>query len=238
MSPSAQGSATALLEAAREGDLDRASALEGELAEIDPGAIEGDAARIAFWVNLYNARVLHEFGERPRHGSLLRQRRLFCQVGYTVGGDRFTLDVIEHGLLRLNARPAYSLRRTLGRADPRLRAAPSCLDPRIHFALNCAAASCPPVRSYAPESIDEQLETATAAYLQAETRVERGEEKVWIPYLLKLYKADFGGDRKEALRFVRDRLPGPDGDWLRAQVAAAGVRVRWADYDWTIVVGS
>lgn len=73
----------------------------------------GDAARIALWVNLYNATVTKEFSERPRKGSLLRHRGVFRKVGCEVGGDFFSLDVIEHGVLRLNSKPPYSLRRTL-----------------------------------------------------------------------------------------------------------------------------
>ncbi len=234
--PRPQAVAAGLLESARARDFSKAGELERDLTGVDPYAIDGDEARLAFWINLYNARVLHEFGERPRQGSLMRHRKLFRKVGYTVGSDPFPLDVIEHGLLRLNARPAYSPRRLLRASDRRLGAAPTELDPRVHFALNCAATSCPPVQSYEADDIDGQLDLATRAYLQAETLIDRDEPRVKLPYLLKLYKPDFGGSRKEALRFVSDRLPGPDGDWLRAQVEGEGegVHVGWSDYDWAI----
>ena len=35
--------------------------------------------------------------------------------------------------------------------DPRLKVALKVLDPRIHFALNCGAKSCPPIRVYTEE---------------------------------------------------------------------------------------
>ncbi len=197
----------------------------------DPYEIEGDAARIAFWINLYNATVIKEFSERPRVGSLLRHRGLFRKVGCEVGGDFFSLDVIEHGVLRLNSKPPYSLRRTLRSGDRRLDAAPSKLDPRIHFALNCAAASCPPVRTYAPDKLEEQLDAATRAYLGAETRFDASSGKLTLPYLMKLYATDFGGKQVHA-EYVARYLPEVARSF--ESEGSIGGRVEYGRYDWTI----
>src|SRR4051794_33581459 len=111
----------------------RLEELGGRLHRVDPARIEGDAARIAFWLNIYNALLLHRLCLRPVRGSILRQRRMFGKVAYAVGDHAYSLNVIEHGLLRRNRRPPFSLRRMLRRSDPRLGSAPSRLDPRIHF---------------------------------------------------------------------------------------------------------
>jgi len=155
-------------------------------------------------------------------------------ASYRVGDDDFTLNVIEHGLLRRNAKPPYSLRRTLGSSDRRLLAAPSKLDPRIHFALNCAASSCPPIRAYEPDRIDEQLALATRTYIAAETETDHDARTVKLPYLLKLYAKDFGADRGDAVRFVADRLPAADADWIRMEHLAGTLKIGWTTYDWTI----
>lgn len=215
-----------LLEAARDRDLAGAERLQADLERVDPTSLPGESARLAFWINVYNARVLHEFGERPRKGSLIKHRRVFDRSGYELDGAFYSLNVIEHGLLRANARPPYSLRRKLGRDDPRLAAAPSTLDPRVHFALNCAATSCPPVRSYKPESIDEDLDLATRAYFQAEAAFDADTGELELPYLMKLYAADFGGKRGHA-DFAARYISNLDAE-------AYDGSPRYRGYDWTL----
>ncbi len=226
-----------LIGAARAGEGDRARVFESQLEEVDPFRITGDEARLAFWLNLYNARIIREFTERPKSGNLLRQRSMFSKVGYRVGPDRFSLNDIEHGVLRLNARPPYSLRRTLGRGDRRREAAPGELDPRIHFALNCGAVSCPPIHVYEPSRVDEQLDGATRAYLQTETVVDRESGRVELPYLMKLYKADFGGLRPSDLLsgFAARYLSEPDRTWICSDDFDGRVTYN-RRYDWTIAV--
>ncbi len=222
-----------LLAANRSADERRVAEAKAKLAELDPYGLGSDSERLAFWINLYNARVIEEFKERPRAGSLIRHGRVFNTASCRVGADEFTLNMIEHGLLRRNSRPPYSLRRVLPGDDRRLEAAPSKLDPRVHFALNCAAASCPPVRAYEGDQLDAQLDLATASYIQAETEIDRERSRVKLPYLLKLYRADFGG-AADALRFVSERLPGEHGKWLREQAADGEIKTAWTNYDWTI----
>ena len=176
--------------------------------------------RLAFWLNAYNDIVREELAARPRTGHLLRHRRLFRTVGREIDGLWFTPDVIEHGLLRGNRRPPYGLRPLLRAGDPRLALAPPLVDPRIHFALNCGARSCPPIRAYEADRVHEQLELATRAYLEAETVVDREGGAVRLPYLLKLYRADFD----DAVAFAQGRL----GEDL------TGLRVRYGSYDWSL----
>lgn len=183
-----------------------------------------DTERLAFWLNAYNGIVREELAARPRSGHLFRHRRLFRTAGREVGGLWFTPDVIEHGLLRGNRRPPLGLRPLLRRGDPRLAHAPSEADPRIHFALNCGARSCPPVQVYDAARVDEQLEAATRAYLEAETEIDRPRGVVRLPYLMKLYRVDFG----DPAAFAGARL----GEDL------SGLRVRYGDYDWTMGAGA
>jgi hypothetical protein len=199
--------------------------------DVDPLALEGDAARISFWVNLYNRRLRESLAERPRSGHLLRHRGLFRRETFDVGGLEYTLDVVEHGVLRRNARPPYSLRRLLRDGDPRLRAAPSRLDPRIHFALNCGARSCPPIRTYSAEGLDAELEEATWAYVSAESRVDRERGELVLPGLVKLYRADFGTDLDLAELASRS-LASEDAAWIRERDGE--VLLGFTRFDWRL----
>ena len=214
------------------GDPHRAEEVAKQLRSVDPTAIGGDGPRIAFWLNLYNARLLHALALRPRSGHLFRHRRLFRTGSYEVGGHSYTLDLIEHGLLRGNARPPYSPRRLLREGDPRLAAAPAMVDPRIHFALNCGARSCPPIRPYSGESLDAELEAAARAYVAAESRLDRARGELELPGLVKLYRDDFGA-REQLLALAADGLGRDDADWIRAHQDQ--LTVRFARFDWRLV---
>jgi Protein of unknown function, DUF547 len=211
----------------------RLDAWTAQVRDLDPTRIDGDQARIAFWANLYNALFLHCLCLRLVHGSMLRHLRLFSKAAYEVGGRIYTLNLIEHGVLRRNRRPPLHLRRPMGDSDPRLTAAPSRLDPRIHFALNCGARSCPPIQAYAPDRLDEQLEMATRTYLQAETCVDPKRRRVTLPRLMRLYAADFGGSA-EQLEFASRYLP-EVADSRERQPGR--MRVTYGRFDWTVAPG-
>jgi hypothetical protein len=203
----------------------------GQLNGIDPGEIEGDAARIAFWANLYNALLLHRLSISPARGSMLRHPRIFSSSAYGVGGSTYSLNQIEHGVLRVNRRAPLQPRSPFRGGDPRLRSLPSRLDPRIHFALNCGARSCPPIRSYDPAGLDADLELATRAYLRAETVIDRARRVVTLPRLMRLYAPDFGS-RLEQVAFASAHLP--ELAALQAE-GGRGVKVRYGRFDWTAV---
>ena len=182
--------------------------------------------------------------EKPRSGHLFRHRRLFKRATHTRDGLDYSLDEIEHGLLRGNRRPPYGLRRLLRDGDPKLEAAPSRPDPRIHFALNCGARSCPPVRTYTAEGVDRELEAATLSYMEAESELDREAGVLTLPGVVKLYRSDFGPDaragracgarpgrlgcrvdratrrRVSKHRLRRIRLAAGLGDWKAATVSA------------------
>lgn len=206
----------------------RLAELARRLRGVDPAAIGGDAARLAFWINLYNALLLHRLCLRPVRGSVLWRPRLFSTSAYEVGGEPYSLDLIEHGVLRRNRRPPYRLRRPLRESDPRREAAPSRVDPRVHFALNCGACSCPPIHVYEPGAIEEQLELATRAYLRAETEVDSERGRVTLPRLMRLYRADFG-DRAARLELATRHVSA-----VRKCCEACGERlgVRYGRFDW------
>lgn len=183
-----------------------------------------EAEQRAFWINLYNVLVLHRIVTGGSPGSNPLKLLWFTQKKcWTIGTFRFSLDDIEHGLLRENRRHPYLPYRQLRGPDPR-KTWTLPLDPRIHFALNCGAKSCPPIGVYLAEQVDQQLQTATASYLLGE--VEIAGNVLWLPMLLRWYGADFGGRKGIA-------------QWL-SQIAnhspEALLQLRWKyrPYDWTV----
>ena len=110
-----------------------------------------------------------------------------------LGGEILSFDDLEHGILRGNARHPYQLYRRFT-TPARQRLALSRVDPRIHFALNCGGGSCPPVKKYTPEAIDEELRLAASAFCEMEdnVRIDEGNRRVHLSKLLYWYRSDFG----------------------------------------------
>jgi Protein of unknown function, DUF547 len=170
----------------------------------------------AFWINLYNALTLQTMMRNKIQHSVLEFPGFFDCCAYQVFVDlrefTLTLNEIEHGILRGNRAVLFSA--PFAPNDPRqILILP--LEPRIHFALNCGAISCPPIRAYQAENLESQLELATRSYLQS-VRLEHG--VVILPRLLQWYAKDFGNP----LEFVRKYHPD----------LPANARVRFDAYDW------
>ena len=200
--------ADAALEAARAEEWTRLSE-----AVFSAPAAESEAR--AFWLNLYNALTLHALHAAGIKETVLERAGFFSRFAYRVSGFDLSLNEIEHGVLRGN-RAALLSRAPFGSGDPRAKLVLP-LDARIHFALNCSALSCPPIRAYEPARLEEQLELAAQSYLQS-ARLEGG--TVWLPRLLSYYRSDFGDPLEFARRYRAD-LP-------------AKARVSFEPYDWSL----
>jgi hypothetical protein len=220
--------ARAFLEAARAGrpEDDARAALSGLRPDALAAALPDDAARIAFWLNVYNAAVRARLLSDP--AAYRRRWRFFGRPAVTVAGQRLSPNAIEHGILRRSAFVAGFgyLRNPLPSSFERaLRL--DRVDPRIHFALNCGARSCPPLAAWEPSPLDADLDRATGAYLAAESTRSADGGEVRVPRLLRWYRGDFGG-REGILSLLR-----------RHGILAPGdaPRLRYADYDWTLDLG-
>ena len=182
--------------------------------------------QIAFWINLYNALILHGVIHYNVSGSMLRDIGFFRRVAYDVGGMRFSADDIEHGVLRGNRRHPYLPFPQFAMDDPRLMMSIEDPDPRIHFALVCGARSCPPISSYGGEDLEQQLDKAAATFINGiGVRHDASEHTLYLSRIFKWYAGDFGG-KEDALRLVNAYFDGP-GD-------ITGARVRYLPYDWSV----
>lgn len=207
---------------------DDPTAIEAAIGGLSPARIEAlsDAARKAFWLNLYNANVQRRLAADPERFE--KRWRFFRQSAVPVAGRTVSLDDIEHGMLR-RSRVKWGLgylRNPFPRAfERRLRV--DSLDPRIHFALNCGAASCPPIAFYSAESLADELAAATAGYLERSVSHEPDRGIVRVPRLLLWYRGDFGG-KAGILDLLRRHDHIPDD---------ARPRLKHRGYDWSLSLG-
>ena len=177
----------------------------------------------AFWLNAYNACVLHDAAEFGAEGFFERRR-------VRVAGHDWSLDDIEHGLLRGNVPKYGSLRAPMKKSDPRLAFVPLTYDERMHFAMYCACRSSPPLRVLHGERLDAELEAAARDYLRATVRVKDEGARIKVPKIFRWYADDFGGE-SGVLEFVVARLDEASVELVDRRQGS--VRLKYHDFDWT-----
>ena len=186
-------------------------------------------ARLAFWLNVYNALVLHGIVRLGVRTSVLRTWNFFGRVSYRVGGLVLSLDDIEHGVLRGNARRKLPPLRPFAHGDPRLALVLAPPDPRYHCAITCGAASCPAVGVYRADAVDAQLDVAARGFVNQE--VTLAGPRVVCSRIFKWYRDDFeaaGGLAAFLLRHL------DDGPVRAALVAGAAPCQHFLPYRWTL----
>lgn len=192
--------------------------------------------KLAFFINLYNALVIHGYLRLGAPTNMWQRYRFFNYVSYLIGGEVFTLQDIENGILRGNRKGVAQLRRPFSKTDPRLQVALPDAEPLIHFALNCGAKGCPPIKTYTPQDIDSQLRTAAQAFLENDDGcvVDSVKQEVRLSQIFKWYKADFGGTDEKLLRWVLDHMgDSPKKTSLQGVLSAGKTKVSFLPYDWS-----
>ena len=188
--------------------------------------------RLAFWLNVYNALVLHAVVARDARDGVRALGDFFSGSQYVIGGHVLCLDEIEHGLLRVNAPRPGLAGKPLRRDDPRLELAPYLFDERVHFAMYSACRSSPAPAAYRAEGLGESLERATCGYLARHVRLGADGATLVVPKQFEWYAADFGGARS-VFEFVAARLQGEAELQAVARLELA-LRLRYAEFDWTL----
>lgn len=200
------------------------------LRALTPAHLEGDHARIAFFINLYNVLAIHGVLALDIHRSVMEVPSFFSRVSYRVGDACISLDGMENGVLRVNAGHPATGKPVLRSGDPALAFAPARADPRIHAALVCASTSCPPVGFYDAERLDAQLDLAARNYVNADVKVEG--ELVRLPVTFRYYAVDWGGRAGIEAWLVR-YADAPLAAELQAAFAR-GARLEYPRYDWSL----
>lgn len=184
-----------------------------------------------FWINIYNALVIHGLLDLGPGVAVRSRPGFFRNTRYRIAGLDVSLDDIEHGFIRANrGHPIRLGLPQLGPWNPRRRWVLKVLDPRIHFALNCGAASCPPIRSYDPETIDQQLDLATAVFLSENVRVDHQARRLDLSRIFLWYRGDFGASWPARIDWIA--LHHPDEALAATLKGARSWPRRYLAYDW------
>ncbi|HVT45890.1 MAG TPA: DUF547 domain-containing protein [Thermoanaerobaculia bacterium] len=177
--------------------------------------------QLAFWINLYNISVVgivvdHYPVKTIRDISTdpIVRLNVFKKDLVPFGSARISLDEIEHKRIREVFR-----------------------DPRIHFAINCAATSCPSIRheAYVGARIDAQLDDQTRSFLNGPLGVSlsrRGKTLiVRTTKIMDWFGDDFDQWGGGKLAFLRRYL---SAGKVKVIDSAADVKIDYDDYDWSL----
>jgi hypothetical protein len=191
------------------------------LAATDPRTLPRDE-QLAFWINAYNAYTIQLIIAKNERASIrninksfgLKLKGPWSEKMAPVGGTTYTLDDIEHRIIR-----------------------PTFKEPRIHFALVCAAMGCPPLRSeaYTGARLARQLDEQGAAFLlrsPAKNRVDVATRTFYHSLIFGYYKEDFGGSLRSAGAYAARWFPA--GSAERRLLESGDFRAVETDYDWTL----
>lgn len=131
----------------------------------------------AFWINAYNAYTIKLILENYPLKSIMdikKDGKSAWKIAFAkVGGKTYTLDYIEHEILRKKL-----------------------FDPKIHVGVNCASGSCPKLGNIAftEENVEAELTKLMKAFVNDTTRNKLGKKKVQISSIFDWFKGDFTKD--------------------------------------------
>ncbi|MEM1441443.1 MAG: DUF547 domain-containing protein [Verrucomicrobiota bacterium] len=162
--------------------------------------------QLAFLINVYNAETLQLIIDNYPTKSI---RKLGGFLGspwkkdvVVLFGKKTTLDFVEHDFIRVDY------------AD----------EPRIHFALVCAAKGCPPLRreAFTAGRLESQLEDQTKTFLTDKEKNRVEGDTLYLSSIFDWYGEDFTKTGKSLGEYVDRYMPG----------SAAGKPIKYTDYDW------
>ncbi|MGQ0734011.1 MAG: DUF547 domain-containing protein [Acidobacteriota bacterium] len=212
------------------GLLDRAVAdLASEAARAEPDWTHHE--RLAFWINAYNVLTLRAvvdhypirnrwFSFQPPN-SIRQIDGVWTKLKWGAAGRSLTLDEIEHGILR----PAFR-------------------DARIHFAINCASVSCPPLARvpYTAATLDAQLDEAARIYVGSAEGAQLSKARLRVSRLFDWYGDDFIDQyaplvpvaRRPKERAILGVIVRYGPAELAAVARQGAVDIAYLDYDWSL----
>jgi len=163
---------------------------------------------MAFWINAYNAftvqKVLDHYpvsSIKDIKGGITFISSIWDQKFINIEGREYDLNNIEQGILRKYYK-----------------------EPRIHFAVNCASISCPPLANFAftGDELDDQLDLMTEKFLADTSKNVITADRLELSKIFNWYKPDFtdGQSLKEYINQYTDIDISPSA------------KIKYLPYDW------
>lgn len=191
--------------------------------------------KVAFFINIYNALVIHANVAFGPPVNLWQRYKFFNTVRYIIGGHAYSLQDIENGVLRANRKGVGMLFRPFSQSDPRLKVALEEPEPFVHFALVCGAKSCPPIKTYSTDGLEDQLKLAAEAFLDSDDglTIDMNKKQIFLTKILSWYQEDFGKNKEEVLQWILANLPdGERKSQLKELLDGKSYKVGYKHYDW------
>lgn len=171
------------------------------LAEQTPSSSPSDEG-LAYWINAYNAFTIKLILKNYPTQSImdLHNGKAWDVSWIELDGKTYSLNDIEHKIIR----PTYN-------------------DGRIHFAVNCAAKSCPPLlnQAYTGPSVHALLDQQSRKFINDSSQNVISESSIELSKIFEWYKEDFGN----LIDFVK-------------QYTEVGIKqdavVSYIEYDWSL----
>jgi hypothetical protein len=188
----------------------------GDLSRADTRKSASRDARLAFWINAYNAVTIEGMLQVyptlsiRNHTAKVFGYNIWTELPLRVGDATHSLNDIEHKILR-----------KMG-------------EPRIHFAIVCASVSCPRLLNepYTAKRVQEQLAANMRDFFgrRQNFRVDASGRTIYMSSIPDWFGEDFGRSQAKRLAFFRPYLP----KVAQKMVSNSSVRVVYLKYDWSL----
>ncbi|MDA2918314.1 DUF547 domain-containing protein [Desulfobacterota bacterium AH_259_B03_O07] len=167
--------------------------------------------QLAYLINLYNAQTLRLIIDHYPVNSIKDINEPWDTPLVTLHGNKVTLNELEHEIIRKN----YD-------------------EPRIHFALVCAAMGCPnlPTEPFVSTNLDRQLDRQGRGLLSDSKKnyVDLANKTVYLSPIFEWYKEDFLRESDSVLLFLRPYFPND----ISKKVSETDYKIEFTDYDWSL----
>jgi hypothetical protein len=186
------------------------------LKEVDPDKlIEADSVRLAYWINVYNAFTIKIVVDNYPVESIRDigngKNPWSLKIVELGGGKVYSLDEVENEIIRKRFN-----------------------EPRIHFALVCAAIGCPMLRSeaYVPERLNEQLDESARIFLtnSFKNRLDKANKKLYLSSIFDWYADDFKKKFGSVSAFLERYFDSDDKAFLKSKK----YKIQYLEYDWSL----
>lgn len=126
-------------------------------------------AKLAYWINVYNAFTVKLIVDNYPLKSINDINNPWKTKFFSLQGKKYSLEEVENDILR------------------------KMNEPRIHFAINCASFSCPNLlnQAYTSSKLESQLQTVTKSFINDTTKNKITSNEIKISEIFNWYAADF-----------------------------------------------